>query len=31
MEAIIIESTITNWFQDEDASGDKVWRYFRAI
>ena len=31
MEAIIIEATMTNWFQDEDASGDKVWRYFRAI
>ena len=31
MEAIIIESTINNWFDDEDASSDKVWRYFRAI
>ena len=21
----------TNWFEDEDASSDKVWEYFRVI
>lgn len=26
-----IEATITNWFEDEDASSDKVWEYFRVI
>lgn len=31
MEAIIIESTLNDWFEDEDASDEKVWRYFRAI
>lgn len=27
----IIESTIVNWFEDEDAGIEKVWNYFRAI
>lgn len=27
----IIESTIVNWFEDEDADIEKVWNYFRAI
>ena len=27
----IIESAIVNWFEDEDASSDKVWEYFRVI
>ena len=31
LEAIIIESTIVDWFEDEDASSEKVWRYFRAV
>lgn len=31
LEAIIIESTINSWFKDEDASSEKVWRYFRAM
>ena len=31
LEAIIIESTINDWFDDEDASAEKVWRYFRAV
>ena len=31
MEAIIIESTLNDWIEDEDASDEKVWRYFRAI
>lgn len=25
------EATISNWFEDEDASSDKVWEYFRVI
>ena len=31
LEAIIVEATIVNWFNDEDANSEKVWRYFRAI
>lgn len=31
IEEKIIEATITNWFEDEDASSDKVWNYFRVI
>ena len=27
----IVEATISNWFEDEDASSDKVWEYFRVI
>ena len=27
----IPEATIANWFEDEDASSDKVWEYFRVI
>lgn len=23
--------TAANWFEDEDASSDKVWEYFRVI
>jgi hypothetical protein len=28
---LYIEATIANWFEDEDASSDKVWEYFRVI
>lgn len=31
IEEKIIEATIANWFEDEDASSDKVWEYFRVI
>lgn len=31
IEDKIIEATISNWFEDEDASSDKVWEYFRVI
>lgn len=31
IESKIIQATITNWFEDEDARCDKVWKYFRAI
>jgi hypothetical protein len=24
-------AVISNWFEDEDASSDKVWEYFRVI
>jgi len=27
----LFEATIANWFEDEDASSDKVWEYFRVI
>ena len=31
IEDKIVEATISNWFEDEDASSDKVWEYFRVI
>lgn len=31
IEDKIIEATISNWFEDEDANSDKVWEYFRVI
>lgn len=31
IEEKIIEAIIANWFEDEDASSDKVWEYFRVI
>lgn len=31
IEDKIIEATISNWFEDEDISSDKVWEYFRVI
>lgn len=31
IEEKIIEATIANWFEDKDASSDKVWEYFRVI
>lgn len=31
IEDKIIEATISNWFEDEDVSSDKVWEYFRVI
>lgn len=31
IEDKIVEATISNWFEDEDASSDKVWKYFRVI
>lgn len=31
IEDKIVEVTISNWFEDEDASSDKVWEYFRVI
>lgn len=31
IEDKIVEATINNWFEDEDASSDKVWEYFRII
>lgn len=27
----LFDITISNWFEDEDASSDKVWEYFRVI
>lgn len=27
----VIEATIVDWFADEDADDEKVWKYFRAI
>lgn len=27
----VIEATIVDWFGDEDADDEKVWKYFRAI
>lgn len=26
-----IPVAVANWFEDEDASSDKVWEYFRVI
>ena len=31
IEDKIVEATISNWFEDEDASSDKVWECFRVI
>ena len=31
IEDKIVEAIISNWFEDEDASSDKVWEYFRVI
>ena len=31
IEDKIVEATISNWFEDKDASSDKVWEYFRVI
>lgn len=31
IEDKIVEATISNWFEDEDASSDKVWEYFKVI
>lgn len=31
IEDKIVEATISNWFEDEDVSSDKVWEYFRVI
>lgn len=31
IEDKIVEATTSNWFEDEDASSDKVWEYFRVI
>ena len=31
IESKIIQATIANWFEDEDARCDKVWNYFRAV
>lgn len=31
IENKIVQATITNWFEDEDARCDKVWKYFRVI
>lgn len=31
IEDKIVEATISNWFEDEDTSSDKVWEYFRVI
>lgn len=31
IENKIVQAAITNWFEDEDARCDKVWKYFRAI
>lgn len=31
IEDKIVEATISNWFEDEDANSDKVWEYFRII
>lgn len=28
---VAVAAGISNWFEDEDASSDKVWEYFRVI